>query len=249
MYDKILKFIFKIPMSIGLISYTRFLYFYYIRKSFKTLYPIESSDHGMAKRNNVTALQGNTEHLKGHLFNFFSMAKNKFNGQRSSLLIHPFKSLDFINFKNQKILSIGPRLESEIFNFIKHGFLKRNITALDIQSYSSLISLGDMLSMPYEESKFDITFCGWVLVYTNEIKKAVNEMIRVTKNDGYIAVGISHKPDVKLTKESINNSEELINYFKPNIKRIIFNHHAGDLGNEIDTKKFFRCVLILQICK
>ena len=132
MYDKILKFIFKIPMSIGLISYTRFLYFYYIRKSFKTLYPIESSDHGMAKRNNVTALQGNTDHLKGNLFNFFSMVRNKFNGQRSSLLIHPFKSLDYLNFKNQKILSIGPRLESEIFNFIKHGFLKNNISAIDI---------------------------------------------------------------------------------------------------------------------
>ncbi len=249
MYDKILKFIFKIPMSIGLISYTRFLYFYYIRKSFKTLYPIESSDHGMAKRNNVTALQGNTDHLKGNLFNFFSMVRNKFNGQRSSLLIHPFKSLDYLNFKNQKILSIGPRLESEIFNFIKHGFLKNNISAIDIQSYSSLINLGDMLSMPYDDDKFDIIFCGWVLVYTNEIKKAVDEMIRVTKNGGYIAVGISHKPEVKLTKESLNNSYELINYFKPHIKRIIFNHHAGDLRNDINQKKFFRCVLILEIKK
>lgn len=249
MRDKFLKYFFKIPMSVGLVSYLRFLYFYHFKKNFKTLYPIESSENGMAKRNNITALQGNTEHLTGHFSKFLSMVKNKFNGQRSSLLIHPFKSLDYIDFKKQKILSVGPRLESEIFNFIKHGFLKKNITALDIQSYSSLINLGDMLSMPYDENKFDITFCGWVLVYTNEIKKAVNEMIRVTKNDGYIAVGISHKPDVKLTKESLNNSEELINYFKPHIKRIIFNHHAGDLKNEIDTKKFFRCVLILQICK
>ena len=249
MFDKILKFFFKFPMSIGITSYLRFLYYYYIKKSFKTLYPIESSDHGMAKRNNVTALQGNTEHLQDHFFNFFSMVRHKFNGQRSNLLIHPFKSIDYIKFKKQKILSIGPRLESEIFNFIKHGFLKKNIFALDLQSYSPLISLGDMLNMPHEDSKFDIVFCGWVLTYTNSIQKAVNEMIRVTKNGGYIAVGISHKPDVKLTKETLNVSEELINYFKPNIKRIIFNHHPGDLGNMIDKEKFFRCVLILQINK
>ena len=248
MIDRILKIIFKIPMSIGLISYIRFLYFFYIKKSFKTLYPIESSDFGMAKKNNVTALQGNTEHLKDHFKNFLSMVRHKFNGQRSSLLIHPFKSLDYINFKNQKILSVGPRLESEIFNFIKHGFLKKNISALDLQSYSSLINLGDMLSMPYKNDEFDIIFCGWVLVYTNEIKKAVDEMIRVTKNGGYIAVGISHKPDVKLTKKSLKNSDELISYFKLNIKRIIFNHHPGDLDNKID-KKFVRCVLILQIKK
>ena len=249
MFDKLLKFFFKLPMTIGLTSYIRFVYFYHIKKSFKTLYPIESSDYGMSKKNNVTALQGNTEHLNGHFFNFFSMVKHKFNGQRSSLLIHPFKSLDYINLKNQKILSIGPRLESEIFNFVKNGFLKKNIFALDIQSYSPLITLGDMLSMPYEDSSFDIIFCGWVLVYTNEIQKAVDEMIRVTKNGGHIAVGISHKPDVKLTKESLKNSEELINYFKPHIKRVIFNHHAGDLENEINKKKFFRCVLILEIKK
>ena len=41
-----------------------------------------------------------------------------------------------------------------------------------------------MLKMPYEDNTFDVIFCGWVLVYTNEIQKAVNEMIRVTRSGG-----------------------------------------------------------------
>ena len=36
---------------------------------------------------------------------------------------------------------------------------------------------------------------------------------------------------------------------KNNLKRVVFNHHAGDLENIIDKKKFFRCVLIVQIKK
>ena len=202
----------------------------------------------MASKNNRTALMSNIDHLGNENLKFFKMITGKFNGQRSSALIFPFKSIDYIKFKKQKILSIGPRLESEIFNFIKHGFLKKNIFALDLQSYSPLISLGDMLSMPHEDSKFDIVFCGWVLTYTNSIQKAVNEMI-VLQNNGYISIGTSHKPDVKLTNNAVSNSNDLLNYFKNNLKRVVFNHHAGDLENIIDKKKFFRCVLIVQIKK
>tara|TARA_B100001057_G_scaffold501298_1_gene623462 strand:+ start:3165 stop:3908 length:744 start_codon:yes stop_codon:yes gene_type:complete len=246
--NKLLKYLFNIPFAIGFVSYVRFIYFFYIKKSFKTLYPIESSDFGMAKRNNVTALQGNTEHIESHFGNIIHMIKNKFNGQRSSRLIYPLKSLDYLDFKKQKILSIGPRLESEIFNLVKHGFLKKNISALDLQSYSPLISLGDMLKMPYEDNTFDVIFCGWVLVYTNEIQKAVNEMIRVTKSSGHIAIGISHKPDVKLTNESLSTSNEVLNYFGKNVERVIFNHHPGDLKDRFD-KNHFRCIFLIQIKK
>lgn len=246
--NQFLKYLFNIPYFIGFVSYVRFIYFFYIKKTFKTLYPINSSDFGMAKRNNVTALQGNTEHIRSHFKNIINMIKHKFNGQRSSRLIYPLKSLDYIDFKKQKILSVGPRLESEIFNLVKHGFLKKNISAIDLQTYSPFITLGDMLKIPFKDDVFDIVFCGWVLVYTNEIQKAVSEMIRVTKNGGHIVVGISHKPDVKLTNKSLNTSNEVLNYFGKNIERVIFNHHPGDLNNKFN-KKNFRCIFLIQIKK
>jgi hypothetical protein len=42
-----------------------------------------------------------------------------------------------------KILIIGPRNEGEIYNFISNGFLMKNITAIDLISYSSKIKLFD----------------------------------------------------------------------------------------------------------
>ena len=58
-------------------------------------------------------------------------------------------------------------------------------------------------------------------------------MIRVLRNSKNVAVRVLHKPDVKLTKEPLSNIEELINYFRLNIKRIIIDHHQGDLNNKI----------------
>tara|TARA_B100000989_G_scaffold298563_1_gene288456 strand:+ start:6128 stop:6877 length:750 start_codon:yes stop_codon:yes gene_type:complete len=249
MSDKFLKYYFKIPFLIGVTSYIRFLYFFYFKKKFKTLYPINSSDHGMAKKNDKTALMANTEHLGIVNLNFLKMISQKFNGARSSRLIYPLKSIDYLKFEKQKILSIGPRLESEIFNFIKHGFLLKNIKSIDLQSYSPIINLGDMLKLEYEDDFFDIVFCGWVLTYTNSIQKAVDEMVRVTKNNGYISIGISHKPDVKLTDNSVANSNDLLNYFNKNIKRVIFNHHAGDVDDYYNKMKNFRCVLVIQVKK
>ena len=237
MFDKFLKYSFKIPMMIGLVSYIRFIYFYYFKKSFKTFYPISSSNFGMAKKNDKTALMANTEHIGINNLNFLKMIKAKFNGQRSSRLINPLKSIDYIKFEKQKILSIGPRLESEIFNLVKNGFLLKNIKAIDLQSYSRLIDLGDMCSMKFEKNSFDIIFCGWVLTYTNLIQTAVDEMIRVTKNNGYISIGISHKPNVKLTNNSVSNSDDLLRYFGKSIKRVVFNHHPGDLDDYFDKKK------------
>ena len=54
-------------------------------------------------------------------------------------------------------------------------------------------------------------------------------------------IGISHKPDVKLTNESLNTSKEIFNYFGRNIERVIFNHHPGDLKDRFD-KNHFRCI-------
>ena len=61
-------------------------------------------------------------------------------------------------------------------------------------------------------------------------------MIRVTKNNGYISIGISHKPNVKLTNNSVSNSDDLLRYFGKSIKRVVFNHHPGDLDDYFDKK-------------
>lgn len=89
--------------------------------------------------------------------------------------------------RRKKILIIGPRNEAELFNFIEYGFSRKNIKAIDLFSYSSLIELGDMHDLKYEDNCFDIVYAGWVISYSENRELAIREMMRVCKNDGEIA--------------------------------------------------------------
>ena len=62
---------FNIPYSISFISIIRFIYFYYIKKSHKTFYPMESKPEvmGFSEEGGNTSLQHNTGYLKNHFKN------------------------------------------------------------------------------------------------------------------------------------------------------------------------------------
>lgn len=202
-----------------------------------------------AKGDSITALNTNLTHVVNPFKNIYYNITQRFNGQRSTMLIAPLKSLDFVNFKKAKILSVGPRTESEIFNLVGHGFKLKNIEAIDLQSYSKVIKLGDLLNIPFDNDKFDIVICGWVLSYTNKVQKGIDEMIRVTKNNGIICIGISDH-DTKVSKESLSSSSEIINYFGENLKEVYFKYHPKDLKNKTaEQHKSYRSVVIVEIKK
>lgn len=93
------------------------------------------------------------------------------------------------NFKNLKILSIGPRSEGEIFLLFSNGFELKNISAVDLFSYSPLISLGDMHNLKFDDNSFDIVLMGWCLAYSNNKKDALSEANRVLKKGGSLIIG------------------------------------------------------------
>lgn len=93
------------------------------------------------------------------------------------------------NYKNLKILSIGPRSEGEIYLLYSNGFELKNIKAVDLFSYSPLIKLGDMHNLEYKNNTFDIVLMGWCLAYSNNKKKVLLEVNRVLKNNGSIIIG------------------------------------------------------------
>lgn len=48
----------------------------------------------------------------------------------------------------------------------------------------ALITVADGLNLPFPSRTFDITICHYYLIWTSDARRAVNEMIRVTKKGG-----------------------------------------------------------------
>ena len=248
--EKIFRNFFRIKIFLGAYSYLRFLYFFYIKKSFKTYYPIDSSEHGMAKNSYETALESNVYHTNKPFRNFFKYFA-KFKATRSNELVYPLKSLGFVDFQSSKVLSVGPRLESEIYTLFANGFRLKNIKSIDLQSYTSLIDLGDMLKMPYEDNSFDVVVVGWVLAYTDKVQEAIKEFVRVSKNGSLISIGISHKPDIQLSKVPLKSSKEIISYFGDNLNQVYFSHHPNDdtfikKDNQINS---YKSIIVVSVKK
>ena len=161
------------------------------------------------------------------------------------------KSLDFINFskfyyknklKDLKILIIGPRNESEIFAFASAGYVIKNITAIDLFSYSPLIRLMDMHNLDFEENTFDLVYAGWVIAYSDNRLKAISEMQRVAKKGGVISLtaGFSNKTNEEIvtergymigSKNRLNNLVDLVNLFDESSGSIIYKDYLWRENN------------------
>ncbi len=111
--------------------------------------------------------------------------------ERPSILVYPLRGIEYVvrNAQTLKVLTVGPRTESEIFSLIAAGFAAENITGLDLISYSDFVQVGDMHAMPFDDDSFDIVIVGWVLAYSSDNQTAADEAVRVAKPGGIIAVG------------------------------------------------------------
>lgn len=160
---------------------------------------------------------------------------------RVNLLVLPLVSIEKIN-ENSKILIIGPRNEHDLFLLNSHGIKMNNMTGLDLISYSPYIKIGDMHKMEFADNSFDAVIFGWTLSYSSQPQKAIDEIIRVTKNEGLIAVGVEYagmdesgieiSPTDYLIQEydklnkRINSTEQIKELFGSSIKHIYFDHNA-----------------------
>lgn len=116
---------------------------------------------------------------------------------RTSRLINPLSSIQdvFAGAEYMKVLSIGPRTDMELLHLVGVGFQPGNIRGVDLISTSPWIDLGDMHALPYPDRSFHIVISGWVLGYSRDPQTAIDEMLRVTKNGGLVAIGCTYNPD------------------------------------------------------
>jgi SAM-dependent methyltransferase len=153
---------------------------------------------------------------------------------RPDILIRPITSTNRfrVDEANMKVLTIGPRTEAEVFSLMAAGFAPQNITGLDLISYSPFVELGDMHAMPYCNDSFDVIILGWVLGYSQNVKKAVSEIIRVAKPGAYIAIGHENDPTPRevldeqrgfsLKGTDFSTSEEILELFDGHVDAVTF---------------------------
>ena len=149
--------------------------------------------------------------------------------RRSQRLLNPLSALDpvFAGAHDLHVLSIGPRTCMELFHLMALGFRPENIKALDLISSDPMIETGDMHAMPYPDESFDVTISSWVLNYSSTPQTAVDEMVRVTKPHGLMAIGVTYapqdqQPDPTIMGSMQRSAEDLIRLMGPRIEQIHF---------------------------
>ncbi|MBU6953029.1 class I SAM-dependent methyltransferase [Hahella sp. HN01] len=179
---------------------------------------------------------------------------------RPERLIAPLCQIGFIarNMPKMRVLTVGPRSESELLCLISSGFNENNIRGLDLFSFSPYIDAGDMHAMPYPDHSFDIIILGWVLAYSKDNKKAAQEVLRVAKPGAHIAIGCqvqeivdeayweqwskaNNKPHVTAGTK-FKHTNELLALFGTSIDRVIFQEdaHPEFEGKTYDIMTIFR---------
>ena len=163
--------------------------------------------------------------------------------------MNPLMSIDRISSRigKIKVLVIGPKLESEILSIRSYGIPKKNIDAIDLISYSPWVKSGDMHNLPYEKCTFDVIISGWVIAYSDNKQRAVDEMVRVAKDGAIIGIGVGYTPSSNKeiiekrgylisSEERIPNNQFLFNLFKDRIDKIYFKHDIDDNRKEMSGK-------------
>ncbi|MBU6148746.1 MAG: methyltransferase domain-containing protein [Verrucomicrobia bacterium] len=127
---------------------------------------------------------------------------------RMAMLLYPGTAFLWPDF-DRKVLIIGPRTEDDIFFARALGM--KNVTGLDIFSYSPHILVADAHETALPSSSFDFIAAGWVLPYTPNPKALVTEMYRLLKPGGALGFSWLEVNDDKLLIKDKNRANTLNN--------------------------------------
>lgn len=111
---------------------------------------------------------------------------------RTERIMNVLKTIGGYDFRNSRILCVGPRNESEILLLRAHGFRKRNIESIDLFSYSPRIRVMDMNDLDYEDDAFDVHYSSAVIKYSPDIRRTAAQAVRTTRNGGLMVFGFMY---------------------------------------------------------
>lgn len=105
--------------------------------------------------------------------------------------------------KNYKILHIAP--EQEFFRKFRK---MKNLDYTSADLYSPLVDIkADILDLPFKDESFDIVFCNHVLEHIEDDTKAMRELYRVMRKDGWGIIQVPLKNSLEKTFEDFSIRE------------------------------------------
>ena len=105
-----------------------------------------------------------------------------------------------ISLKNKKVIEVGCGL-----GFFSQKISQKGAAVFGIDIGEKLVNItnnkvpngefivGSALDIPFKDNEFDLTLCTEVIEHTEDPKKAVTEILRVTKNGGFIVLTTPNK--------------------------------------------------------
>lgn len=162
-----------------------------------------------------------------------------YNG-RTDALIKPLSEIESMG-ADSRLLIIGPRNEHDLLSAIGHGFSRDRIRGLDLISYSPWIDIGDMHATRYADSSFDAVVVGWVLSYSRYPKRFADEMVRILRDGGLVAVGVEYSTlteddmialsgyavqETDFVAERINSTDQILALFGDHVDEVYLRHDA-----------------------
>ena len=240
-----IKFIARKLLSVGKIRnnfcFLRAFYFCKIKNKMKDFHEVTDETWKNTLDSNKRIVFNKNINLpkKTSLNSVFAVGRSLAGGSTNLLMPAIKKKYNNSEFKNLKVLSIGPRAEGEIFNIFAHGFELNNITGLDLFSYSPYIKLGDMHNLKFNDEEFDIVLMGWCLAYSNNKEKALSEVRRVLVKNGSLIIGYSVNPTLS-DQDQIDDRGYLV---RSTFNQINSLDNLNDLGKSLGYKMFYSKVM------
>jgi len=148
------------------------------------------------------------------------------NRARTERLMMIMRSIRGFNPKSAKMLVVGPRNEAELLLLNAYGFSMKNLTAIDLFSYTPSITLMDMHALHFPDSSFDAVYSSFVITYSDDIPKAVQETIRVARPGALIIFAFEHLRAGGLNQLGVhrlqNGPKELLHHFGEHVAEVIW---------------------------
>ncbi len=174
----------------------------------------------------IEITEGNKHNMAVVAHNLWeNLAVFNFGRGRVEFMLWPLRLVPTVKL-NGKTLCIGPKNEGELLCYWAHGFKFKNITGVDLFSYSPKIKVMDLHDLKFADDSFDTISCGWVLKYCYDLKKAISEIVRVSKAGALITIGFTVE-----SAQSMKDNDWVADQIPGGMAQVleIFGKHVGQI--------------------